>query len=183
MLPGQLLSGLGVGLILPTLSAVVGTALPARQWGSGSSLINTARQVGAVLGVAVLVAVVGTRTTGAAGDLDRLRGGWVLIALTGAAVVALALGLAAAERRAGRAASGGAAIAELAAGPLDRVPGLVGGRVDGEPVLRGGGGLGAPVLGEDVELDEPVAPIGGRRGGLDEGGGGHAGPPGRLDRV
>ena len=99
MLPGQLLTGLGVGLILPTLSAVVGTVLPASQWGSGSSLINTARQVGSVLGVALLVSVIGAETTGRPSEFGAIRAGWVLLA--GAALVAMAaaLVLAAAERR------------------------------------------------------------------------------------
>jgi EmrB/QacA subfamily drug resistance transporter len=91
MLPGQLLTGLGVGLILPTLSSVVGSALPAPQWGSGSSLINTARQVGSVLGVALLVSVIGVRTTGLPSEFASVRAGWWL--LVAAAGVAVLLGL------------------------------------------------------------------------------------------
>ncbi|HEY2225470.1 MFS transporter [Actinomycetospora sp.] len=99
MLPGQLLTGLGVGLILPTLSSVVGSALPAPRWGSGSSLINTARQVGSVLGVALLVSVIGAHTTGLPSEFGSVRAGWGLLA--GAALVAavLALGLSVVERR------------------------------------------------------------------------------------
>jgi EmrB/QacA subfamily drug resistance transporter len=99
MLPGQLLTGLGVGLMLPSLSSVVGSALPARRWGSGSSLINTARQVGAVLGVALLVSVIGTRTTGRPEELGLVRDGWVLLATAGVVAAVLALLLARAERR------------------------------------------------------------------------------------
>ena len=91
MLPGQLLTGLGVGLLLPTLSSVVGSALPARQWGSGSSLINTARQVGAVLGVALLVSVIGPATTGRPDEFGAIRAGWTLLA--SAAVVSAIIGL------------------------------------------------------------------------------------------
>jgi MFS family permease len=99
MLPGQLLTGLGVGLILPTLSSVVGSALPAPRWGSGSSLINTARQVGSVLGVALLVSVIGAHTTGLPSEFGSVRAGWGLLA--GAALVAavLAVGLSVVERR------------------------------------------------------------------------------------
>ena len=102
MLPGQLLTGLGVGLILPTLSSVVGSSLPAAQWGSGSSLINTARQVGSVLGVALLVSVIGARTTGRPEEFGSVQAGWVL--LVGAAVAATLVGvlLSLAERRARR---------------------------------------------------------------------------------
>ncbi|MCD2192204.1 MFS transporter [Actinomycetospora endophytica] len=99
MLPGQLLTGLGVGLILPTLSSVVGSALPAASWGPGSSLINTARQVGSVLGVALLVSVIGAHTTGLPSEFGSVRAGWELLA--GAALVAavIALGLSVVERR------------------------------------------------------------------------------------
>jgi MFS family permease len=99
MLPGQMMTGLGVGLILPTLSALVGSALPAHQWGSGSSLINTARQGGSVLGVALLVSVIGTHTTGRPEDLDALRAGWLLLASTAAVAAGFAAALTVAERR------------------------------------------------------------------------------------
>ncbi|MGW5723723.1 MFS transporter [Amycolatopsis sp. NPDC003865] len=83
MLPGQLLTGLGVGLILPSLSGVVGTVLPPARWGAGSSMVNTTRQVGTVLGTAVLVAVfAGTP------DLTDFRHGWLLVLATAAATSA-----------------------------------------------------------------------------------------------
>ncbi|MHC1561662.1 MFS transporter [Actinomycetospora sp. C-140] len=99
MLPGQLATGLGVGLVLPALSSVVGTALPAHRWGTGSSLITTARQVGSVLGVALLVSVIGTHTTGRPEELGLVRAGWVMLALAGAVAAVCALALARAERR------------------------------------------------------------------------------------
>ena len=98
-LPGLLLTGLGVGLMLPTLSALVGSALPAAQWGSGSSLINTARQVGSVLGVALLVTVIGTKATGGLGELP-LRAGWAQLVLAAAVAAVFAVVLTVAERRA-----------------------------------------------------------------------------------
>ncbi|GAA4806149.1 MFS transporter [Actinomycetospora chlora] len=102
MLPGQLLTGLGVGLVLPGLSSVVGSALPAHRWGTGSSVITTARQVGSVLGVALLVSVIGTHTTGRPDELGLLRGGWVMLAAAGVVAAVLAVGLARAERRPAR---------------------------------------------------------------------------------
>jgi hypothetical protein len=102
MLPGQLATGLGVGLVLPGLSSVVGAALPAHRWGTGSSLITTARQVGSVLGVALLVSVIGTHTTGRAEELGLLRGGWVMLATAGVVAAGLAVALARAERVAAR---------------------------------------------------------------------------------
>src|SRR4051794_1891802 len=98
MLPGQIATGLGVGLVLPSLSSVVGVALPAQRWGSGSSLITTARQVGSVLGVALLVSVIGTHTTGRPDELGLLRDGWVLLAVPGAVAAAAGVALARAER-------------------------------------------------------------------------------------
>jgi hypothetical protein len=84
LLPGQLLTGLGVGLIMPTLSSVVGSALPGPRWGSGSSLINTARQVGSVLGIALIVTVVGTHIASAPTAFASIRSGWTLLAAAGA---------------------------------------------------------------------------------------------------
>jgi len=92
MLPGQLLTGIGVGLILPSLSGVVGTVLPAARWGAGSSMVNTMRQIGTVLGTAVLVAVfAGTP------DLADFRRGWLVVLAT--AVATSAGGLLIAARR------------------------------------------------------------------------------------
>ncbi|MEV6828768.1 MFS transporter [Amycolatopsis sp. NPDC051102] len=80
MLPGQLLTGLGVGLILPSLSGVVGTVLPAARWGAGSSMVNTTRQIGTVLGTAVLVAVFAGPP-----DLADFRRGWLVVLVTAVA--------------------------------------------------------------------------------------------------
>ena len=99
MLPGQLLTGLGVGLLLPTLSSVVGSALPAHQWGSGSSLINTARQVGSVLGVALLVSVIGAHTTGRPSEFGSVRAGWALLVAAALVAAVMAVGLTVVERR------------------------------------------------------------------------------------
>jgi EmrB/QacA subfamily drug resistance transporter len=92
MLPGQLLTGIGVGLILPSLSGVVGTVLPPARWGAGSSMVTTMRQIGTVLGTAVLVAIfAGTP------DLTDFRHGWLLV--LGTAVATSAGGLLIAARR------------------------------------------------------------------------------------
>jgi hypothetical protein len=101
-LPGLLVTGLGVGLMLPTLSALVGSALPAEQWGSGSSLINTARQVGSVFGVALLVTAIGTATTGRPEELPLLRAGWVQLVIASSVAALFAVILTVAERRAAR---------------------------------------------------------------------------------
>ncbi|TRW89166.1 MFS transporter [Mycolicibacterium sp. 018/SC-01/001] len=78
-LPGQMLTGIGVGLVLPSLSAVTALALPDHQWGAGSALTNTARQLGAVLGTAILTMVLQSGV-----ELSTIRNGWFLIAAAAA---------------------------------------------------------------------------------------------------
>ncbi|MEV4602378.1 DHA2 family efflux MFS transporter permease subunit [Amycolatopsis sp. NPDC049253] len=93
MLPGQLLTGAGVGLTMPSVSGIVATVLPAARWGAGSSMINTSRQIGTVLGTAVLVAIyAGTQ------DLAAFRRGWLLIVGTGVATSVAGLAIAARRR-------------------------------------------------------------------------------------
>ncbi|MDT5118789.1 MAG: hypothetical protein QOE30_4528 [Mycobacterium sp.] len=89
-LPGQLFTGAGVGLVFPSLSAVTGLALPAHRWGAGSALINTARQLGTVLGTAVLTMIYQPGI-----DLGTIRRGWefIVAAAGAAALIAAALAL------------------------------------------------------------------------------------------
>jgi NTE family protein len=58
-LPAYLVAGIGVGLTLPSLSSAAVAALPASRFATGGAVNNTARQVGAALGVALLIAIVG----------------------------------------------------------------------------------------------------------------------------
>lgn len=89
-LPGQLFTGAGVGLVIPSLSAVTGLALPTQRWGAGSALTNTARQLGTVLGTAVLTMIYQPGIT-----LAAIRWGWgFIVAAAGtSAVIAAALAL------------------------------------------------------------------------------------------
>ena len=92
VLGGMILTGIGVGLTLPTLMSSGAAALPPHAFATGSAVINMLRQTGLVLGVAVLVAVLGSPVAGSAA-LDSFRHGWWLtaaIALAGA-LPALAL--------------------------------------------------------------------------------------------
>jgi EmrB/QacA subfamily drug resistance transporter len=57
LLPAQLLGGAGVGLTIPSLLGAGSAALPPARFGTGSGILNMARQVGTVLGVAGLVAI------------------------------------------------------------------------------------------------------------------------------
>ena len=57
LLPSQLLGGAGVGLAIPGLLGAGSASLPAARFGTGSGILNMARQIGTVLGVAALVAI------------------------------------------------------------------------------------------------------------------------------
>ncbi|MGD0609644.1 MAG: MFS transporter, partial [Streptosporangiaceae bacterium] len=57
LFPAQLLGGAGVGLTIPSLLAAGSASLPPERFGTGSGVLNMARQVGTVLGVAGLVAI------------------------------------------------------------------------------------------------------------------------------
>ena len=57
LLPAQLLGGAGVGLTIPSLLGVGSLSLTPDRFGTGSGILNMARQVGTVLGVAGLVAI------------------------------------------------------------------------------------------------------------------------------
>jgi EmrB/QacA subfamily drug resistance transporter len=98
VLPGLLLTGLGVGLALPTLIGAATASLPPARFATGSALVTMARQIGAVFGVAVLVAVLGRPETAdaAAAAFDR---GWLWTA--GAAVAAALASLTAQPHPAG----------------------------------------------------------------------------------
>jgi EmrB/QacA subfamily drug resistance transporter len=96
LLPGMVLTGIGVGLTLPTLMATASSSLPPPSFATGSAVINMLRQVGLALGVALLVAVLGTARHGA-GALGAFRSGWWLIA--GIAVVGVVPALVLLRRR------------------------------------------------------------------------------------
>ena len=59
-LPGFMVGGIGVGLVIPTLSGAAAAALPPQRFATGSAVFGMSRQLGSALGVALLVAVIGT---------------------------------------------------------------------------------------------------------------------------
>jgi EmrB/QacA subfamily drug resistance transporter len=79
-LPATLLGGLGVALTFPVLSAAAVAGLPADRFAVGGAVNQTARQMGAVLGIALLVAVLGTPTSADAA-LDAFQRAWLLCAV------------------------------------------------------------------------------------------------------
>src|SRR6516164_734118 len=77
LLPAQLLGGAGVGLAIPSLLGAGSASLPPAYFGTGSGILNMARQVGTVLGVASLVAILSRVVPG--DPLAPYRHGLVLI--------------------------------------------------------------------------------------------------------
>jgi EmrB/QacA subfamily drug resistance transporter len=59
-LPGSLLGGAGVGLMLPSLGGAATAPLPPQRFATGTALYAMTRQIGVALGVAGLVAILGT---------------------------------------------------------------------------------------------------------------------------
>ncbi|AEJ48649.1 hypothetical protein CCDC5079_3460 [Mycobacterium tuberculosis CCDC5079] len=91
-LPGQILQGIGVGATFPLLgSAALARLAKGGSYATASAVTGTIRQVGAVIGVAVLVILVGTPAPGAAEE--ALRHGWALAAICFVAVGIGALSL------------------------------------------------------------------------------------------
>ena len=75
-LPGLVLSGTGVGLTQSAIIAAGSSVLPAHQYATGTGIINTARQVGSAIGVAILVSVLGSGSHVG----DYLPGWWFIAA-------------------------------------------------------------------------------------------------------
>ncbi|KQQ97041.1 MFS transporter [Massilia sp. Leaf139] len=88
-LPGLFLSGIGVGMVLPSLSGAAVAGLPPAQYAVGSAVNQATRQLGSVLGVAVTVLLVGHASVTRA-DFLPLYGMHVVLALvTGALCLAV----------------------------------------------------------------------------------------------
>jgi EmrB/QacA subfamily drug resistance transporter len=77
-LPGQLLGGLGVGLMLPAFTALAASTLPPARLATGIGVQTTFRQVGAALGIASFVAIVGSSSLASKSDFD---GAWLFMAV------------------------------------------------------------------------------------------------------
>jgi EmrB/QacA subfamily drug resistance transporter len=81
-LGGIVLTGIGVGLTLPTLMGIAAAALPPSSFATGSGVVNMIRQTGFAVGVAALVALVGAAGT----PMERLAAfktaWWFMVAVT-----------------------------------------------------------------------------------------------------
>jgi EmrB/QacA subfamily drug resistance transporter len=91
-LPAGLLLGVGIGICFPILGATSVSAIPAARFAVGGAVNQTARQVGAVVGVALAIAVLGSAS--AATGLASYHAWFEVSAViaVAAAVVSIALG-------------------------------------------------------------------------------------------
>lgn len=92
VLGGMILTGIGVGLTLPTMMATASASLPPASFATGSAVVNMIRQIGIALGVALLVAVLGTGA-GRVPTLTVFRHAWWLTAALSVAGTIPALAL------------------------------------------------------------------------------------------
>jgi EmrB/QacA subfamily drug resistance transporter len=92
LLPSMLLTGIGVGLALPTLISTTATALPSDRFGTGSAIVNTSRQVASALGVAILVTILGSPASPGAAKAV-FQHGWITAAAANVAAALVCLRL------------------------------------------------------------------------------------------
>jgi MFS family permease len=97
ILPGLLLGGFGMGLTMTPVTAAAMSAVPVDKAGVGSAVLNSGRQVGGSLGIAVMGAIVASGAAGShtpeaflTGFHDALRVSG-LLALAGAVIATAAI--------------------------------------------------------------------------------------------
>jgi EmrB/QacA subfamily drug resistance transporter len=84
-LPGNLITGAGVGLVIPTLTGAGASSLAPERFATGAAILTMGRQIGAALGVALLVAVLGSGGSSAA----DFHSTWAITVLSGLATGAM----------------------------------------------------------------------------------------------
>jgi EmrB/QacA subfamily drug resistance transporter len=91
-MPGFIIGGIGVGFVLPSTQGAAMATLPPALFSTGTAKISMARQIGAALGIAILVAVIGMPEPGHV--LDAFRPVWrvEILAALGAGIAMLAVG-------------------------------------------------------------------------------------------
>ncbi len=90
LLPGLLIGGTGMAMTMTPTTAAAMSAVAVDKAGIGSAVLNSARQVGGSLGIAVMGAIVASQATYLAGFHDALRVGG-LLCLVGAGVAVAAI--------------------------------------------------------------------------------------------
>ncbi len=90
-LPGAALCGVGVGLAYPALGSAAVAELPPERFATGSSLNAVFRQVGGVIGISVIVAII--QAAGPRAGLAPFVSGWRFAMSMGLTAFAASLGL------------------------------------------------------------------------------------------
>jgi MFS family permease len=85
----MILTGIGVGLTMPTLASAAAASLPPSRFATGAAVLSMSRQIGAAIGVAVAVAILDS-----GGGMDAFDRAWTFMALAslGTALACAALG-------------------------------------------------------------------------------------------
>jgi EmrB/QacA subfamily drug resistance transporter len=117
MFPGLVIVGVGVGLTLPTMMASATSELSPENFATGSAVVNMLRQIGLAIGVAILVAVLGTPSSTHAA-LDAFDRAWVVIGAFAAAAALASVATLGVRRAPLNPAPAGAAV------PIDGLVGL-----------------------------------------------------------
>jgi hypothetical protein len=92
LLPGWLIGGVGVGFALPTILSAATADLPADRSATGSAVVNMSRQIGTVVGVSVLVAVLG-HPSGYEQAHVAFQRVWIVVAISTVLAAAAAIGM------------------------------------------------------------------------------------------
>jgi EmrB/QacA subfamily drug resistance transporter len=87
LFPIQVLGGIAVGLVLPSLTALSVAHLPGGRFGVGGAVNNAVRQFGGVIGTALAVIMLGAAGVG----LDRFQISWIVMASLSLCVALIAL--------------------------------------------------------------------------------------------
>jgi hypothetical protein len=90
--PPAMLGGAGIGLSVPAFGSAAVAELPRQRFATGIAISSLFRQIGAVIGIALLVAVIGTPSAG--NPLNAFHRCWAMVASAGiaSALFSLALG-------------------------------------------------------------------------------------------
>ena len=118
-LPGACLTGIGIGLAFPTLGSAAVRDVPDDRFATASAVNAAFRQVGAVLGTAILVAIVGEPATLQAA-LDVSNDAYLFSAIAALVSGAIVLGLRAQRKPGALGGSHSDGEAAVAGGELDR---------------------------------------------------------------
>jgi EmrB/QacA subfamily drug resistance transporter len=74
ILPGLLVGGFGMAIVMTPITAAAMGSVPVDKAGVGSAVLNSGRQVGGSLGIAVMGAIVAASVTGVPGTPEALEG-------------------------------------------------------------------------------------------------------------